>query len=280
MRDRFFHLHLVSDATGETLMRVARASTSQYSGAQAVEHVHPLIRNEQQMDRILQRIEDEPGIVLYTLVNPHLAQRLEAHCQALPVPVCNILGPVFDLFQNYLGTEQNGQAGAQHHINSDYLSRLEAMNFAMAHDDGQSQHSLHEADIILLGISRTSKTPTSIYLAQRGLRVANIPLVPDLPVAAPIEQFDQPMKIGLIASPGHIMQVRQNRMLGLSETDADNHYLDRNVIKREIAYTKKLCQQNQWPILDITRKSIEETAAEIFKNYQRHRRARRQATSY
>ncbi|MCT4655619.1 MAG: kinase/pyrophosphorylase [Cohaesibacter sp.] len=274
MRGHFFHLHLISDATGETLIAVARAAASQYTNTQPIEHVHPLIRTDQQLEKILRRIEEEPGIVLYTLVNPDLSARLEAHCQKLHIPICNVLSPVFGLFQTYLGASEQGLAGAQHSLNSDYFNRIEAMNFTMMHDDGQSPHTVGDADIIIVGISRTSKTPTSVYLANRGLRVANIPLVPNIPLPAPIDSYHKPMIIGLIASPSRIMQIRQNRVLGFGNEGNQSDYLNRNMIGEEIAYTRKMCQRNQWPILDVTRKSIEETAAEIYKYYQRHRKAR------
>ncbi|MCV6546724.1 MAG: kinase/pyrophosphorylase [Cohaesibacter sp.] len=272
MRGHFFHLHLVSDATGETLIAVARAAASQYSNSQPIEHVHPLIRNERQLDKILNRLEDEPGIVLYTLVNLDLAERLERHCQQLHIPVCNILNPVFNIFQSYLGASEQGLAGAQHSLDSGYFKRIDAMNFTMSHDDGQSPQSVGEADIVIVGISRTSKTPTSIYLANRGLRVANIPLVPDIPLPTPLHTYTKPMVIGLIASPSRIMQIRQNRILGFGNEGRESDYLNRNMIGEEIAYTRSMCQRNQWPILDVTRKSIEETAAEIYKYYQRHRK--------
>lgn len=271
MRANYFHLHLVSDATGETLISVARAASAQYSNNQSIEHVHSLIRTDQQLDKIMEHIEREPGIVLYTLVNKDHGQKLEAFCNQLMVPVCNILSPVFDLFQSYLGSSQTRQAGAQHSLDKSYFNRIEAMNFTLAHDDGQSPDTIAQADIVLIGISRTSKTPTSVYLANRGLRVANIPIVPNLPLPAPLQDMEQPTIIGLIASPRHILQIRQNRILGFKNEGKQSDYLNRHLINEEIAHTKRLCQTYQWPILDVTRKSIEETAAEIFKNHQQHR---------
>ena len=280
MREQFFHLHLVSDATGETLMAVGRAASAQYANSQPIEHVHSLVRGDAQLERVMERIEKEPGIVLYTLVNPSHAERLEEFCRQLMVPVCNILHPVFTLFQTYLGSSQTGQVGAQHNLDSSYYNRIEAMNFTLSHDDGQGAETVHQADIILIGISRTSKTPTSVYLANRGLRVANIPIVPDLPLPVSIEKLKGRMVIGLIASPRHIVEIRQHRLLGLSKRDKDGDYLNRSMINEEIAHTRRLCQNQGWPILDVTRKSIEETAAEIFKNYQQHQQRHLQWTDY
>lgn len=273
MRDQFFHLHLISDATGDTLLTVARAAVSQYATNQPIEHVHSLIRTDQQLERVLQKIETEPGIVLYTLINLDHAKRLESFCRDLHVPVSNILKPVFDLFQSYLGAFQLGLAGAQHNLDRDYFNRIEAMDFTLAHDDGQSPQTICDADIVILGISRTSKTPTSVYLANRGLRVANIPIIPALPLPVTIEQLKKPMVIGLIASPRHILQIRQNRILGLGNDGQQSDYLNRSVISEEIAHTRKLCLSNQWPIMDVTRKSIEETAAEIHKAFQTYKNA-------
>ncbi len=277
MGAKHFHLHMVSDATGETLLSVARAACAQYSNSQSVEHVHSLIRTDQQLERVMEHIEREPGIVLYTLVNKEHGAKLEEFCRNLMVPVCNILSPVFDLFQSYLGSSQTGQAGAQHNLDKSYFNRIEAMNFTLAHDDGQSPQTISDADIILIGISRTSKTPTSVYLANRGLRVANIPIVPNLPLPAPLHQMKKPTIIGLIASPRHILQIRQNRILGFKNEGKQSDYLNRNQISEEIAHTRRLCQTNQWPILDVTRKSIEETAAEIFQNHQKHQQLNRQS---
>ena len=271
MRDQIFHLHMISDATGETLRAVSRAASAQYAHARPVEHVHSTVRNDPQLSRIIDQIEQQPGIVLYTLVNPGHAQRLETACQQMHVPVYNVLSPVFDLFKSYLGSSQTGQIGAQHSVNASYFQRIEAMNFTMSHDDGQSPHSIGEADVIILGISRTSKTPTSVYLAQRGLRVANIPIVPNIPLPTNLHEIKKPLIIGLIASPRHILQIRQHRDLGLTGDSKKSDYLDRTIINEEIAQTRRLCQHNQWPILDVTRKSIEETAAEIYNNYQKHR---------
>ncbi|WP_319533367.1 pyruvate, water dikinase regulatory protein [uncultured Cohaesibacter sp.] len=271
MRDQFYHLHLISDATGETLRAVSRAASAQYAHSRMIEHVHPGVRSERQLSAILERIEDQPGIVLYTLVNADHSAKLEAACDDLHVPAYNVLLPVFDLFHTYLGSQQTRQVAAQHSLDAGYFRRLEALNYTMSHDDGQSLHSIEKDDIIILGISRTTKTPTSLYLAQRSLKVANIPIVSNLPIPITLEQARHPLIIGLVASPQQIMQVRQHRVLGLKSDQEGSDYLNRILINEEIAYTRRICQTHQWPLLDVTRKSIEETAAEIFKLYQRHR---------
>src|SRR3954454_5829981 len=179
----YFHLHLVSDATGETLTTVARAATAQYAKVSPVEHVYPLVRTQKQLDRVLTEIEQSPGIVLYTLLDDELTHRLENHCRELGLPCLSILGPVLGLLHSYLGTETSHRVGAQHVLNAEYFKRIDALNYSMLHDDGQHIEDLEEADVVLVAISRTSKTPTSIYLANRGVKTGNVPLVPGISVA-------------------------------------------------------------------------------------------------
>jgi regulator of PEP synthase PpsR (kinase-PPPase family) len=259
----YFHLHLVSDATGETLVTVARAAAAQYTNVSPVERMHPLVRTAKQLDRVLDEIEDSPGIVLYTLLDHDLSERLEKKCRALGVPCLSILGPVLGLFQAYLGGESRPRVGAQHTLNAEYFKRIDALNYTMLHDDGQHTDDLEDAEVVLVGISRTSKTPTSIYLANRGVKTANVPLVPGIPVPSKLETLRQPLVVGLTASPERIVQIRQNRLLGLkAEHDADQ-YVDRQAVAEEIAFSRKLCGKHNWPLIDVTRRSIEETAAAV-----------------
>lgn len=259
----YFHLHLVSDATGETLITVSRAAAAQYSSVQPVEHMHPLVRSHKQLDRVLADIENAPGIVLYTLLDRELAERLESTCKNLGLPYLSILGPVLGLFQAYLGGESKPRIGAQHTLNAEYFKRIDALNYTMLHDDGQHTEDLEHADVVLVGVSRTSKTPTSIYLANRGVKTGNIPLVPGVPVPSNLEALTQPLIVGLTASPERIVQIRQNRLLGLrAQHDADQ-YVDKQAVAAEIASARKLCGKHNWPIIDVTRRSIEETAAEV-----------------
>jgi len=259
----YFHLHLVSDATGETLITVARAAAEQYESSQPIEHMHPLVRSHKQLDRVLTEIENAPGIVLYTLLDRELVERLETTCKTIGVPYLSILGPVLGLFQAYLGGESSHRVGAQHMLNAEYFKRIDALNYTMLHDDGQHTDDLEQADVVLVGVSRTSKTPTSIYLANRGVKTGNIPLVPGVPAPSSLETLTQPLIVGLTASPERIVQIRQNRLLGLhAEHDADD-YVDREAVAAEVASARKLCNKHNWPIIDVTRRSIEETAAEV-----------------
>jgi len=259
----FFHLHLVSDSTGETLITVARAACAQYVNASPVEHVYPAVRTNKQLDRVVAEIEAAPGVILYTLLDQSLIARLEDRCRELGLPCLSILGPVLRLFQSYLGAESTHKVGAQHILNAEYFKRIDALNYTMMHDDGQLADDLEIADVILVGVSRTSKTPTSIYLANRGVKTANIPLVPGMPPPPALEAVRRPLVVGLFASPERIVQIRQNRLLGLNAHRDDDQYIDRQAVAEEIAFSRRLCSKHEWPLIDVTRRSIEETAAAI-----------------
>ncbi len=266
----YFHLHLVSDATGETLIAVSRAVAAQYEGVSAIEHVYPLVRSASQLARVLSELETAPGIVLYTMVDPELSGELERFCRDKGCPCLSVLQPVMNLFQAYLGAASTARPGAQHMLNTEYFRRIDALNFTMMHDDGQMTGELEEADVVLVGVSRTSKTPTSIYLANRGVKTANIPLVPGISLPAELEGLRKPLVIGLTASPERIVQIRQNRLLSL-KADEDTPYVDRDAVTEEIIEARKLCARRGWPVIDVTRRSIEETAAAILDLLRDHR---------
>ena len=271
----YFHLHLVSDSTGETLITVARAVAAQYVNVTPVEHVYPLVRSQKQLDRVLTEIEDAPGIVLFTLLEKDLVGRLEAKCQEINSPSLSIIGPVMQLFQAYLGAATTGRVGAQHTLNADYFKRIDALNYTMMHDDGQHVEGLEEADVVLVGVSRTSKTPTSIYLANRGVRTANVPLVPGIAIPHQLETLKHPLVVSLHATPERLIQVRQNRMLSMGAGSSANEiYTDRQAVADEVNFARRLSARFGWALLDVTRRSIEETAAAIMKllaDRQRHR---------
>ena len=259
---RYFHLHLISDATGETLNVVARAATAQYADHRPIDHIYPLVRTSKQLQRALLDIERQPGIVLFTLVNQTLRQQLEQYCDRLGVPCISILDPVIESLAQYLNVQSQPRIGGQHILNAEYFRRIDALNFTMTHDDGQITDDLERAEIILIGVSRTSKTPTSIYLAQRGLKTANIPIVPSVSPPKILDSSKNPLIVGLIASAERLAQIRRHRLLTLHETRESN-YVDPRHITAEIIMMKELCSRHGWPIIDVSRRSIEETAASI-----------------
>ena len=257
----FFHLHLISDATGETLLAAGRAAAAQYKDARAIEHIYPLIRTERQLMKVFEDIEEAPGIVLYTIVDQDLAQKIDERCAVLGLPYVSVIEPVLAVFQSYLGAPAGRRVGAQHALDAEYFRRIEALNFTMEHDDGQLPDDIDQADIVLIGISRTSKTPTSIYLANRGIKTANIPIVLGVPLPEALITAKQPLIVGLLASAERISQVRENRILGAGYDGGS--YVDRTTILEELNYARALCKRHGWPTIDVSRRSIEETAAAI-----------------
>jgi regulator of PEP synthase PpsR (kinase-PPPase family) len=229
MLPNYYHLHLISDATGETLTTIAKAASVQYAQRRPIEHVHPLVRTARQLKRVLQEIEQAPGIVLYTIVNKDLTEELERRCRELKVPCLHVLSPIMQVFESYLGAARTPTVAGQHVLDADYFRRIDALNFTMAHDDGQLPQDLSEADIVILGISRTSKTPTSIYLAQRGYKTTNLPLVPTIPLPRALTEPHRAFVACLVASPDRIAEIAGS---GDARATAPDDYVDRDRIPR------------------------------------------------
>jgi regulator of PEP synthase PpsR (kinase-PPPase family) len=261
-----FHLHLVSDATGETLNALTHAVVAQFEGAEPERHLWSMVRSADQVHRILDALHQDPGIVLFTLVDPDVREVLQDGCQKLGIPCVPVLDPLLAAFGRFLGQQPRHLPGIQHALDSDYFQRIEAMGFCLAHDDGQSLDTIGKADIILVGVSRTSKTPTSVYLANRGLMVANVPFVPGVPLPPEIETADGPMVVGLTTHPDRLVQIRLHRLAALNE-DEETDYVDIESIREEVAAARKIFSRNQWPVIDVSRRSIEETAAAILNLY-------------
>ena len=267
---RRFHLHLVSDATGETINSVARACVVQFDGIDPTEHVWTLIRTPGQMEKVLHAIAAHPGIVLFTIVNDELRTQLREGCRKLQTPCIAVLEPVIGAFASFLGLKASGRPGGQHELDAEYFARIDAMTFALAHDDGQSARNYDEADVILIGVSRTSKTPTCIYLANRGIKAANVPIVPGCPVPPELLSARHPLVVGLTKDPGQLIQIRRNRLRLLAQDDQTD-YVDPESVREEVAQARRLCAEHKWPVLDVTRRSIEETAAAIIQMLSEHR---------
>jgi regulator of PEP synthase PpsR (kinase-PPPase family) len=259
----YFHVHLVSDSTGETLNAVFKAVTSQFAAAHAFEHIYALVRSRPQMEKVLTDIEAAPGLVLYTVVNPELRRFLEARCSEIQMPAISVLDPFIEAFSDYLGLQQTHKAGAQHEMDDAYFRRIGAVDYTLAHDDGQMTWDLEPADVVVVGVSRTSKTPTCMYLANRGIKAANIPLVPGTDPPPQLFTLRKPLVVGLIASPERLSHIRQSRLGGMNATDHVDEYSDIETIRSEVLRAKRLYAKHRWPVIDVTRKSVEETAAAI-----------------
>jgi hypothetical protein len=268
-----FHLHLVSDSTGETINSVARACLVQFEGVEAEEHVWTLVRTDRQLANVLRGIEEKPGLVLFTMVNEKLRRRLQEECRRLEVSCIPVLDPVVGALAGFLGREAKGRPGRQHELDAEYFSRIDAMSFALAHDDGQSSADYDEADIILVGVSRTSKTPTCIYLANRGIKAANFPVVPGAPLPSELTSNRRPLIVGLTKDPAQLVQVRRHRLKMIAQ-DENTDYVDPEMVRAEVLACRRLCTRNGWPVLDVSRRSIEETAAAVIQMLERHRAGR------
>ena len=256
------HLHLLSDSTGETLENIAKAGLAQFEGVETIKHFWPMVRSQGHLDRILLEIAQRPGLVIFTLVNNDIRKRLESRCHALGLPSVSALDPVIDALSQLLGQEALARPGRQHILDAAYYARVEAIQYTIAHDDGIASDDWEEADIILTGVSRSSKTPTAIYLANRGYKVANVPLVIESPPPQSLYSLVNPLIVGLTTSPDRLIQIRRNRLLTLNQSP-ETSYVDQDSVQREIAYARRMFADNGWPVIDVTRRSIEETAAAI-----------------
>lgn len=259
-----FHLHLVSDSTGDTVHSVARACLVQFDATQAIEHFWGLVRTKSQIDRVLAGIAANPGLVLFTMVDNALRQVLQEGCRNLQMPAIPVLDPVIGALASYLGREMSGRPGLQHVLDSEYFSRIDAMTFAINHDDGQSAWGINNADVCLVGVSRSSKTPTCLFLANRGIKAANVPFVPGLPLPPELLQADKPLIVGLTNDPEHLILLRRNRLTMLDHNEATD-YTDLDSVRAEVREARRVFAEHRWPVIDVTRRSIEETAASIYR---------------
>lgn len=261
-----FHLHLVSDSTGETVSSVARAAVVQFDEVTAHEHIWSLVRTRGQLDKVLSGIETHPGIVMYTLVDKTLRDILKAECLKRSLPCIPVLAPVLAELTTYLGIESSSLPGRQHELDDKYFSRVEAINYTLAHDDGQATWDLNDADIILIGVSRTSKSPTCVYLANRGFKTANIPFVKTELLPPDLELLKKPLIVGLTIGTDRLIQIRKTRLQSLKQEE-DTNYVDLEKVEEEIRESRRLFTKHKWPVIDVTRRSVEETAANIMQYF-------------
>ncbi len=260
------HLHLLSDSTGETLEMIAKAALAQFDDAEVIRHFWPMVRSLHHLDRIVEDLAANPGLVLYTLVNDETRRRLEERCRALGLPHVAPLDSVNAALEDRLGVEAKARPGRQHAMDEAYFARVDAIQFTIAHDDGIAWEDWEQADIVLAGVSRSSKTPTSIYLANRGYKVANIPLVMESPPPPLLFALRRPMIVGLTTAPRRLVEIRRNRLLSLNQKP-ETAYVDEERVEQEVAFARRMFADNGWPVIDVTRRSIEETAAAVIKLY-------------
>lgn len=256
------HLHLLSDSTGETLESIAKAVIGQFEDVEAIRHFWPMVRSEEHLQRILTEVASNPGLVLFTLANPVLRRKLEHQCRALGLPHVAPLDSSTDAMSNILGQETRNRPGRKHVLDDAYFARIGAIQYTIAHDDGVGPENWEEADIILIGVSRTSKTPTSIYLANRGYKTANVPVVPESPPPDILYNLLHPMIVGLTINPERLVQIRRNRLLSLNQMP-ETAYVDLERVQSELAFARRMIADHGWPAIDMTRRSIEEAAAAI-----------------
>jgi regulator of PEP synthase PpsR (kinase-PPPase family) len=258
----YFHVHLISDSTGETLNALTKAVCARFDNVLPIEHIYPLIRSPRQLERILREVEAAPGVIVHTIVDREMRTELEEGCRRLESPCMAALDPMTAAFGRYLGASLTTRIGVQHALDNDYFNRIEALNYAIGHDDGQGGQDLQSADVVLVGVSRTSKTPTCIYLAHRGVRAANVPLVPGSPLPEKLFGLERTLIVGLLVSPDRLIQIRRNRLLSLN-ADRESSYVDVDAVREETVRARRLFEKQGWPVIDVTRRSVEETAASV-----------------
>jgi len=264
MTKKLINLHLVSDSTGETLSSVARATLSQFEAVESNDFIWSMIRTKLQLDRVIEAIKNKPGIVLYTIMHDDLVEELRKECFKLKIPCIPVLSHIIAEFSNYLNENISHVVGRQHLLDGEYFSRVDAISYTITHDDGQSSWDLFEADVVIIGVSRTSKSPTSVYLSCRGYKVANIPFVSIQTMPNSLFELKKPLIVGLVINPEKLIQIRQSRLNALGN-DIANNYTDIEAIKNEVAESRKLFSKLNCPIIDVTKKSVEETSARIIQ---------------
>jgi regulator of PEP synthase PpsR (kinase-PPPase family) len=267
MTTKTINIHLISDSTGETLSSVARAVLSQFEGVDSNDFIWPLIRTKIQLEKVIESISQNPGIVMYTIMHDDLIEEVKKECFKLKIPCIPVLSHIISEFSNYLGMNISHTIGRQHLLDTEYFSRVEAINYTLNHDDGQSTWDLYDADIVIVGVSRTSKSPTSVYLSCRGYKTANVPFVSIETIPTTIYDLKKPLIVGLTINPEKLVQIRQTRLSSLGQ-EVSNDYINIESIKNEISESRKLFAKLNSTVIDVTKRSVEETAAKIIQLFQ------------
>ena len=256
-------LHLVSDSTGETLKAVSSAAAAQFSELEYQQKTYPMVRTVTQLERVFKNIKDEKGVVFCTLVEEEVREKLKQFCKEENILYLPVMENIVNVLEEHTGFEAINKPGGQHILNDDYFKRIEAINYTLEHDDGQGQLNLESADVIVVGVSRTSKTPTCIYLANQGIKAANYPLVPHVGISEELENVKNTQVVALITSAHTLVEIRRKRSIELGLNNTDNDYIDIHKVEEEITTAKRIFANKGWPVIDITRRSVEETASAI-----------------
>ena len=266
MPEQTLHIHLVSDSTGETVHQVARACLAQFADVKIIEHVWTLVRTPAHLGALFEGLDRNPGILLMSIIDQNLRSSIEKTCRSKGVPAVSVLDPVVNMLTTVLGQAMTNLPGGQRRLDTAYFARMAAVDFAVSHDDGMNMSNLKKADMLIVGISRTSKTPTSMYLAHRGYKVANYALVPNVPFPQHYLDGLDLFVVGLTNDPKRLSQIRRTRQAAMQD-NTNEDYADIDQITDEVRNARRLFASNGWPVIDVTRRSVEETAAAILQHY-------------
>lgn len=262
------HIYLVSDSTGETVCSVSRSAMAHFQNVKVHEHLWSFVQTKGKLTKLESALNKNQGVVMYTIADKDVRKELKNICKNLGILCIPVLSRVINDLSSYLHMQTIDKIGKQHELNDEYFLRMEAVNFAITHDDGQLINDLEKADIILVGVSRTSKSPTSLYLAQKGLKTANIPYVSENVFPAEIHKLQKPLIVGLSIRSEILVEVRKKRILSY-RANQDSSYVNLDEVENEIRQAKRFYQLNNWPIIDVSRRSVEETAALVLQLYEK-----------
>lgn len=264
-------IHLISEFSGQTVKHAAKTALTKFSDIEVKRYNWPMIRNDELLDDVLKKIRKKPGVILYTISNNVLKDKLKRFCFELKIPCISVVSKIVNEISDYLGVGVDDNVGFNNKFDETYFDKVEAIEYSLKHDDGQILDDLEEADIILIGPSRTSKTPTSVYLAYNSFKTANIPLIHSFPFPSVIESLKNPIIFGLVINPAILIEIRESRMHLLQIKDSSD-YTDVKIAQEECREVRRLCLKNNWQVIDVSRRSIEETAAIIMKYYYEHKK--------
>jgi len=259
-------IHLVSESSGQTVKHAANTAISKFSDLEVKKYHWPMIRNSKMLEEVFEKIKQKPGVILYTISDERLCEELKRFCFNIKIPAISVVSRIVKEISEYIGVGADSGVGYINKFDDSYFDKVEAIDYTLRHDDGNGVEEMDEADIILVGPSRTSKTPTSIYLAYNGFKTANIPIIYGHDFPEFLSKKKGQIIVGLTINPSRLIEIRENRMNFIQAREGSN-YTDIKIIQEECRKTKRLCSENNWKIIDVSTRSIEESAAIIMKVY-------------